>query len=208
MMAKTNKGKFIVFEGIDGAGVETHGKLLADHLRGKGLKVERVYYPDYEGPIGGMIHNYLHSRFDFSAEVQFLIYTADFVKDKERINKWLKEGKTVIADRYFSSTIAYQSIQGFPLKKILQMAGILELPKPDLIIYIDVSPDISMQRKFSEKNSLDRNESNEKLLRTVRGFYKKLADGNVFAKWAVVNGEKAIEEVFEEIKTKLPLSLR
>jgi len=207
-MAKTNKGKFIVFEGIDGAGVETHGKLLADHLRGKGLKVERVYYPDYEGPIGGMIHNYLHSRFDFSAEVQFLIYTADFVKDKERINKWLKEGKTVIADRYFSSTIAYQSIQGFPLKKILQMAGILELPKPDLIIYIDVSPDISMQRKFSEKNSLDRNESNEKLLRTVRGFYKKLADGNVFAKWAVVNGEKAIEEVFEEIKTKLPLSLR
>ncbi|MFA5747348.1 MAG: dTMP kinase [Candidatus Paceibacterota bacterium] len=208
MMAKTNKGKFIVFEGIDGAGVETHGKLLADHLRGKGLKVERVYYPDYEGPIGGMIHNYLHSRFDFSAEVQFLIYTADFVKDKERINKWLKEGKTVIADRYFSSTIAYQSIQGFPLKKILQMAGILELPKPDLIIYIDVSPDISMQRKFSEKNSLDRNESNEKLLRTVRGFYKKLADGNIFAKWAVVNGEKAIEEVFEEIKTKLPPALR
>ena len=207
-MAKTNKGKFIVFEGIDGAGVETHGKLLADHLRGKGLKVERVYYPDYEGPIGGMIHNYLHSRFDFSAEVQFLIYTADFVKDKERINKWLKEGKTVVADRYFSSTIAYQSIQGFPLKKILQMAGILELPKPDLIVYIDVSPDISMQRKFSEKNSLDRNESNERLLKTVRGFYKKLADGNVFAKWAVVDGEKTIEEVFEEIKTKLPPSLK
>jgi dTMP kinase len=207
-MAKINKGKFIVFEGIDGAGVETHGKLLAEHLRGKGLKVERVYYPDYEGPIGGMIHNYLHSRFDFSAEVQFLIYTADFVKDKERINKWLKEGKTVVADRYFSSTIAYQSIQGFPLKKILQMAGILELPKPDLIVYIDVSPDISMQRKFSEKNSLDRNESNERLLKTVRGFYKKLADGNVFAKWAVVDGEKTIEEVFEEIKTKLPPSLK
>jgi len=207
-MAKTTKGKFIVLEGIDGAGVETNGKLLADHLRGKNIKVERVYYPDYEGPIGGMIHNYLHSRFDFSAEVQFLIYTADFVKDKERINKWLKEGKIVIADRYFSSTLAYQSIQGFPLKKLLQMAGILELPKPDLVIYIDVSPKISMQRKFSEKNSLDRNESNEKLLKTVGDFYKKLAKDNVFSKWAVVDGERPIEEVFEEIKTKLPLSLK
>ncbi|MFA5742695.1 MAG: dTMP kinase [Candidatus Paceibacterota bacterium] len=207
-MAKITKGKFIVFEGIDGAGVETHGKLLTDHLRGKKIEVERVYYPDYEGPIGGMIHNYLHSRFDFSAEVQFLIYTADFVKDKEKINKWLKEGKIVISDRYFSSTMAYQSIQGFPLKKSLQLAEILELPKPDLIIYIDVSPDISMQRKFSEKNSLDRNESNERLLRTVRNFYKKLAKGNVLTKWAVVNGERPIEDVFEEIKTKLPFSLR
>ncbi len=202
------KGKFIVLEGIDGAGVETHGKLLTDHLRNKNFKVERVYYPDYEGPIGGMIHNYLHSCFDFSAEVQFLIYTADFVKDKERINKWLKEGKVVIADRYFSSTIAYQSIQGFPLKKSLQMAEILELPKPDLIIYIDVSPKVSMERKFKEKNSLDRNESNEKLLKTVGSFYKKLAKNKTFTEWVVVEGEKTIEEVFEEVKASLPSSLK
>ena len=208
MVAKIKKGKFIVFEGIDGAGVETHGKLLTDHLRSKDFKVERVYYPDYEGPIGGMIHNYLHSCFDFSPAVQFLFYTADFVKDKERINKWLKEGKTVISDRYFSSTIAYQSIQGFPLKKSLQMAEILELPKPDLIIYIDVSPKVSMERKLKEKNSLDRNESNEKLLKNVGSFYKKLAKSKTFAEWAVVDGEQAIEDVFEEIKKKLPSSFR
>jgi dTMP kinase len=208
MAAKTKRGKFIVLEGIDGAGVETHGKLLTDHLRGKGLKVERVYYPDYEGPIGGMIHNYLHSCFDFSPTVQFLFYTADFAKDKERISRWLKEGKTVVSDRYFSSTLAYQSIQGFPLKKSLQMAEILELPKPDLIIYIDISPKVSMERKLKEKNSLDRNESNEKLLKTVGSFYKKLAKSKTFAKWVVVDGEQTIEEVFEEIKTKLPPVLR
>jgi dTMP kinase len=202
------KGKFIVLEGIDGAGVETHGRLLTDHLRAKKFEVERVYYPDYEGPIGGMIHNYLHSCFDFSPTVQFLFYTADFAKDKERINRWLKEGKTVVSDRYFSSTLAYQSIQGFPLKKSLQMAEILELPKPDLIIYIDVSPKVSMERKFKEKNSLDRNESNENLLKTVGGFYKKLAKDKIFAEWVVVNGEKTIEEVFEDIKSKLPSVLR
>ena len=203
-----NRGKFIVLEGIDGAGVETHGKLLTDHLRGKNLEVKRVYYPDYEGPIGGMIHNYLHSRFDFSPEVQFLIYTADFVKDKERINKWLNEGKAVVSDRYFSSTIAYQGIQGFPLKKSLEMAKILELPKPDLIIYIDVSPKVSMERKLKEKNSLDRNESNEKLLKTVGSFYRKLAKNEIFTDWIVVDGEKTIEEVFENIKAKLPPALR
>lgn len=208
MAAKNKRGRFIVFEGIDGAGVETHGRLLTDHLRAKKIKVERVYYPDYDSPIGKIIHNYLHGCFDFSPEVQFLIYTSDFVKDAGKIKKWLKEGKTVVSDRYFSSTIAYQSIQGFPLKKSLQIAKILELPKPDLIIYIDVSPKTSMERKFKEKNSLDRNESNKEFLKTVGNFYKKLANNKVFAKWVVVDGEKTIEQVFEQIKAKLPLLLR
>ncbi|MDD4625315.1 MAG: dTMP kinase [Candidatus Paceibacterota bacterium] len=208
MAAKNKRGKFIVLEGIDGAGVETHGRLLTDYLRKNRLRVERLYYPDYEGPIGKMIHDYLHKSFNLSPEVQFLVYTADFVKDKEKLKKWLEQGKIIVSDRYFSSTLAYQSIQGVSLKKSLQMAKALELPKPDLVIYIDISPKVSMERKLKEKNSLDRNENNEKLLRTVRNFYKELAKDKTFAKWIVLNGERPIEEIFEEIKKKLPSDLK
>jgi dTMP kinase len=201
-MAKIKKGKFIVLEGIDGAGVETNGKLLTNYFQEKGVKVGRVYYPGYEGPIGQMLHNYLNGQFDLSVEVQFLIHLSDFMKDKEKINGWLREGKTVIADRYFSSTLAYQSIKGFKIQKALEIAGILELPAPDLIIHINVSPKTSMMRKLEENNRLDRNESDEKLLKTVGDLYKKLAKKDVFAKWIMVDGEKKIEEVFEEIKLK------
>jgi thymidylate kinase len=55
---------------------------------------------------------------------------------------------------------------------------------------------------------LDRNESNEKLLKTVGSFYKKLAKNKTFAEWAVVEGERTIEEVFENIKATLLSSLK
>ena len=114
---KETFGKFIVFEGIDGAGVETQGKLLCNYLRKQKRSVERLYYPDYEGPIGRLIHQYLHKQYEFSVDIQFLLYFTDFIKDREKINQWIGEGKIVICDRYFSSTLAYQGLRGFSIKK-------------------------------------------------------------------------------------------
>jgi len=194
------KGKFIVLEGIDGAGTEVESKELIKYFKKKKVSSKRIYYPDYSEPVGNLIHEYLHGKYDFPVEVQFLLYFIDFVKDVEKINKWLKEGKVVIADRYFTSALAYQGLGGFPQKKALKIAELFKLVKPDLIIYLKVSPETSIKRKFKEKNSLDRNEKNKKLLFEVDKSYQKLIKNNVFGKWVVVNGEDSIKEVFENIK--------
>ncbi|MDI6602788.1 MAG: dTMP kinase [Patescibacteria group bacterium] len=200
LSGKRNR-RFIVFEGIDGGGGETQSKLLFNFFKKKKISVEKLTYPDYQGSIGKLIHQYLHKKYEFPSEIQFLLYFTDFLKDKEKIKKWQKERKTIISDRYFTSTLAYQGQKGFPLKTALKIAKIFELPKPDLIIYLKISPETSIKRKFKEKKSLDRHEADKEFLTKLAKFYEKLITKQVFSRWAVVDGEKPIKEVFKEIKS-------
>lgn len=198
-------GKLIVFEGIDGAGAETQTNLLFNYLKKQKILVEKLQYPDYKGPIGRLIYQFLHKRYDFSVETQFLLYLTDFVKDKEKIVEWLREGKVVISDRYFTSAIAYQGVKGFPIKRALDFAKILELPRPDILIFLKALPEISIKRKLKEKKHLDRHEIDENFLRKLAKFYEKLIRNKVFTHWIVINGEKSIKEVFNQIKLKIKI---
>jgi dTMP kinase len=192
-------GKFIVFEGIDGAGGETQSKLLFNYLKKQKKPVERLTYPDYRGPIGKLIHQFLHRKYDFSPEVQFLLYSADFLKDKEKIKMWLERGKFIIADRYFTTTLAYQCLKGFSIEKALKFAEIFALPKPNLIVYLKISPKTSIKRKFKEKRNLDRHEADKKFLTKLAKFYEKLIKEQIFSHWIMVDGERPIEEISKEI---------
>lgn len=193
------RGYKIVIEGLDGAGGETQSKILLKKLRENGYKTKRLTYPDYGGPIGNLIHKYLHKIYNFPAEVQFLLYSGDMIKDKERINKAVENGEIIIFDRYITSTMAYQGLKGFPIKKALKYIELFEMPKPDLIIYLDISPETSLRRKYKEKEELDRFESDKEFLKRLRKFYQKLIDAQVLGKWIVVNGEKTISEVTDQI---------
>ena len=196
-------GKFVVFEGIDGAGCGTQSELLFNFFKKEKIPVEKLIYPDYSGPIGKLIHQFLHKKYEFSPKIQFLLYFLDFLKDKEKIRRWQKERRFTISDRYFTSTLAYQCQKGFPLKDALKIAKIFELPKPDLIIYLKVSPKTSVKRKFKEKKNLDRHEADKKFLEKVSNFYKKLIENQIFSKWIVVDGEKNIAEVFNKVKSNI-----
>ncbi|MDI6798950.1 MAG: dTMP kinase [Candidatus Aenigmarchaeota archaeon] len=191
---------FCVLEGIDGAGTETQSKLLKEFLEKKNFEVEIVKYPDYSGPIGQIIHKFLHKELEFSPAVQFSLYATDMVKDRERILDMIKNKKVVIADRYIYSTLSYQSFaKGFKLENGLKFIKIFDLPKPNLVIFLDISPETSMKRKYKEKKDLDRHEADAKFLKKVREGYMKLA--KIFAKrWVVIDGEKAIEDVAKNIQ--------
>ncbi len=197
--------KFIVFEGLDGAGTETQSNLLFDYLKKNKRKVEKFSYPDYHQPIGHLIHLYLHQKYEFSPETQFFLYFLDFVKDIRKINKFLKEKRIIISDRYFSSTLVYQGVKGFPLGKALKIAKIVNLPKPDLIIYLKISPETSLKRKIKEKKILDRHEIDTRFLKKVSRFYDGLIKNNFFSNWVVIDGEKKIEDVFKEVKKVLKI---
>ncbi len=198
------KGKIIAIEGIDGAGTEVQSKKLLEYLNEKGIPAERIEIPNYEGPIGKLIHDFLHGKYDFPLDVEVLLFGADHVNNAHQTRKWLEEGKTVICDRFFTSVIAYQGLKGFPIEKITKLGEMFNVPKPDYIILLKVSPETSMKRKEGEKpDSMDRHESDRELLGKVADQYDKLVENSVWSKWHVVDGEKSIEEVFEEIKNVL-----
>ena len=195
-------GKFIVLEGIDGAGGETQSKLLLKYLADKGMEVEFFSYPNPNSLVGKLIYEFLNKKFELDVQVQFLLYTTDFLLDKEKILSALKDNKVVILDRYFTSTLAYQCTKGFPLEKGLELAKLLDLPVPDLVIFLDIPAEISLKRKLKEKGKLDRHEEDKLYLERVRETFKKLVRGKLFAKeWVIVDATRSIEEVFAEIRT-------
>jgi dTMP kinase len=204
------RGFFCVLEGIDGAGGETQSKLLKDFLEKKNLEIETIKYPDYSGPIGQLIHKFLQNVFEFSPAVQFSLYATDMVKDREKIINAIKNKKIVIADRYIYSTLSYQClVKGFELENGLRFIEIFDLPKPDLVILLDISPETSIKRKYKEKKKLDRHEADKEFLKKVREAYWSLAKNKVFAKeWVIVDGEKSIEEVASEIQKIIAQKLR
>ena len=195
------KGKFLVIEGIDGAGCGIQTELLKERLNEKlSQPVLHIRYPNYNNPMGVTIHKFLHEELALSADMQFFIYSLDMLKDMKEIKKALEEGRIVLADRYFTSTLAYQCSQGFPLEKALKFAEMFDFVKPDLVIYLKVSAETAMKRKIKEKSDLDMFEKDLELKKRVSKKYEELASKNTFGKWVIVDAEKSIEEVANEIE--------
>jgi len=198
------KGKLIVIEGIDGAGCGTQTEILKEKLNEKlSQPVLHIRYPNYNTPIGVTIYKFLHEELQLSTDMQFFIYSLDMMKDMKEIKKALDEGRTVLADRYFTSTLAYQCAQGFSIEKALKFAELFDFVKPDLIIYLKVSVETAMKRKKMEKDNLDLFERDLELGKKVSKKYEELASKNIFGKWFIVDDEKSIEEVANEIENEV-----
>lgn len=200
------KGKLIAFEGIDGCGAETQAKGLLQHLTQRDLPSRLFDYPNYSSPTGKLIREYLYSSREFNPNMQFLLHLADKVQDVPEIRSCMERGQTVICNRYFTSMLAYQCGQGFPLDKALGMAETFGIPKPDFVFYLRISPETSLKRKEREKDGeIDRNERDSQLKERVSGMYEKLVRENVFGHWYVIDGEGSVEEVFGQVRKILQL---
>lgn len=195
-------GKFIVIDGIDGCGKGTQIEILSEFFSKQGHNIVTKKYPEYGKPIGDLINNWLFSKkYDFNADTQTLLYFADFIKDQEVLKNDLRNGKIILSDRYFTATLAYQQIKGVPIKKLLELSQLFELKKPDLAIYIKISPETSFKRKKKQKgeDKMDRHEENKVFLQSLFKGYEDRVKENTFCKWEVVNGEQSIEKVRDDI---------
>ncbi|MFH1977971.1 MAG: dTMP kinase [Candidatus Aenigmatarchaeota archaeon] len=193
------RGKFIVIEGIDGSGKGTQTDLLVKFLEDRGIKTKTIHYPEHGNPIGDFIYDFLKKKFDLNRITQFLMYTADMTKDVEKIEQWLEEGYYVIADRYFTTTLAYQGLHLFSLEDCLPLPKIFNMTKADMVVYLKITPDTSLARK-SQQKEMDRFEEDKEFQSQLVVHYEKLENENVLGNWIRINGEKTIPEVFEEVK--------
>lgn len=144
-------GRIIVIEGGDAAGKATQAQLLVERLRAAGQAVEQIDFPQYqENQVGALLKECLkgeHGGFMHSdARLASVLYAADRRESLSQIQTWLTEGKTVVIDRYTTANMLHQGAKIENIaerKKVLDWIyqlehTIMELPKPDLIIYLDV----------------------------------------------------------------------
>ncbi len=193
---------FIAIEGIDGAGCETQGKNLVRMLQESGQKASLIKYPDYDRNVGRLIKEFLYQNKDLSAEQQFLLYTMQFIMDRQMIAEKRRD-EILIADRYFSTTLCYQILEGIDIKMALEYAKNFKIEVPDAIYYLNVDPDIAIQRKGGEAKEKNRREKDFEFIRKTHKKYQELVDGQIWAKWVDIDGNKGIDEITKDIYNKI-----
>lgn len=140
-----------MIDGADGAGKATQTKMLIEHLSKDGASVETLDFPQYtNNTFGKLIRECLDGkRGDFmgiDARIASTLYAADRFESKDKINKWLQDGKIVVLDRYVSSNMLHQGAKLNDLEEIRDFLSwldhieheIFDIPRPDLIFYLDV----------------------------------------------------------------------
>jgi dTMP kinase len=200
-------GRFVVLEGIDGAGTTTHTACLADRLRGAKVEVRPTREPS-DGPIGAMIRQILTGRIVVPGgrapgwASMALLFAADRMDHVEsEIEPVLASGGVVLSDRYDASSLAYQSVSsGTEAEGALEWIRSLNryARRPDLTIVLDVSPEVAAARRARRGEAAQLYEQNE-LQRALAIFYRNLATHMPDDRIVVVDGTGAIDEVHERI---------
>lgn len=200
-----NKGKFIVIEGLDGSGKTTQTKIVTEKLTARGINVINQAEPTPH-EYGKMCREALSGRKKCTKSQLALLFTADRidhnVNAEDGINMHLQRGDTVISDRYYYSTLAYQGVDvGMNWLKSLNL-DCEDIRKPDLCVFLDLTPEKSMER-INANRSADEIEIYENLeyLTSIRKrFYNVIDSLKDSENIAVINADGTVEEVAEKIE--------
>jgi dTMP kinase len=192
-------GKFIVVEGLDGSGKSAQVNLLIDYLKQNGKEVVATKEPTIDSVAGRKIKQVLRNEIIIEPLKLQKLYVQDRKEHLEKkIIPALKEGKFVVSSRYAFSTFAYGHSDGLNIDLLVKMNDNFLLP--DLTIIVNVNPESCVERIEKRGEPKELFEKLEKLSK-VNETYKKIPQ--MFENVIMVNGEKPITEVFENIKKEV-----
>ncbi len=149
------KGKFIVIEGTDGSGKKTQAKILCEKLNEAGINCIVQSFPNYDSPACTPVKMYLNGEFGdigcLDAYQANSLYAVDRLCTMMGLKDHIENGGSIVFDRYVESTMLHQAalIENQEERdKFLDYVndfefGKLKLPKPDLVIFLDVPVEVS-----------------------------------------------------------------
>lgn len=216
------KGKLIVIEGLDGSGKATQTALLCDVLQQDGKPVRHITFPDYDQPSSALVKMYLNAEFGSNPE-DVNAYAASSFYAVDRFASYLKfwkkdyqNGTVIVADRYTTSNAVYQMtktkkedwnnylqwLQDYEYNK-------LQLPKPDLVLYLDMPTEISQSLMTARYHG---NEAKKDLHERNRAFLTQCREAALYSAkklgWKVIacsdSGQlRTIESVHQDVTAKI-----
>ena len=144
-------GKLMVLEGTDGSGKSTQFRLLCQRLEREGVPFRRAVFPRYDKPSSALIRMYLNGDFggapgDVNPYAASAFYAVDrFASCRQDWGAWYEAGGLVLCDRYTTSNAVHQAskLAGPAREEFLRWLyefefDRLELPRPDLVLYLDM----------------------------------------------------------------------
>lgn len=195
---------FIVFEGIDGAGTSTQIKKL---VQSNPQKFFATAEPT-TGETGKFLRRMLGGEFNVDEKTNAYLFAADrceHIFGKGGVKELTEQGKIVVSDRYFFSSLAYQSVScGKELPRLLNST----FPLPEYLFYFQINPEISLARvnaRNEKKEIYEKIEIQKKIAamyEEVISEYEQTA-GETGMKIIRIDASKGIEEIFLQISNAL-----
>ena len=205
-MEQKQRGRFIVFEGLDGAGKTTQIELLAKKLRADGRRVYQTAEPT-ESVSGGLLRDALAGVSKRTTCEMAALFVLDRifhnVNPVNGIEKMLADGYDVICDRYYYSSMAYQGSDTDPVWVRDANLNCPEIRRPDVCIFLDLTPAQSMERINRGRATQEIYENEEKLTAVRNQFYRVFEELRDCDNIRVVDAYRSIEEIHEEIVSLL-----
>jgi len=203
-----NRGRFIVFEGIDGAGKTTQIELLEKRLQEMGRRVFRTAEPT-ESVSGGLLRDALSGVSKRSACEMAALFTLDRIFHNVSpvcgIRKMLDDGYDVICDRYYYSSMAYQGSETDADWVRDMNLNCPEILHPDLCIFLDLTPEESMERIARRHGTQEIYETVEKLTAVREKFFRVFEELKDTDRICVVNAARGIDLIHQDIVDLLEL---
>lgn len=211
-------GKLIVIEGTDGSGKSTQFRLLTDRLESEQVKFQKLVFPQYSEPSSALIRMYLGGEFgkspsDVNAYAASAFYSVDRYASYRKVwGKWYENGGLVVSDRYTTSNAVHQASKEPEDKREDFLNWLydfeydkLGLPRPDLVIYLDVPTDFTEKmlrhRETETHTHADIHEQDMQYLATCRRMGRAAAE---HYGWTVIRcvrdgAMRSMEDIHEEI---------
>ncbi|XP_058779581.1 thymidylate kinase-like isoform X1 [Vicia villosa] len=187
---KEARGALVVLEGLDRSGKSSQCSRLVSYLEGQGLSAELWRFPDRTTDVGQMISAYLANASQLDDHTIHLLFSANRWEKRSLMEEKLKSGTTLIVDRYSYSGVAFSSAKGLDIEWC--KAPEIGLLAPDLVAYLDISPDKAAERGGYGDERYEKLEFQKK----VAERYKVLHD----ASWKIVDACLPIEDVEKQLQ--------
>ena len=194
---RLKRGRFLVLEGIDGAGTTTQTAALDRALRARGEKTLVTCEPS-NGPVGMLLRQALSGRLGghdgpLDQTTLALLFAADRADHvAQEVVPALERGVTVICDRYVLSSIAYQGLE-LEFEDVVAMNA--RAPAPDLTLFLDVQPVLAQRRRLGTRGREELFDALKLQKRIDRNYRRAMAHGLHGGELAMIDGSLAVEQV-------------
>lgn len=196
----TARGRFVVFEGIDGAGSSTQLAKLAEWLRERGVALETTREPA-GGPIGAVLRLAIEGRCNLDPLAMALAFAADradhLYNEQDGVESVLAAGRWVLCDRYVLSSLAYQA--GGPVT----LEWLHELNRhaltPDVTIFVDTRAEVAAGRIARRSSRVELFHDTAELERTRANYRELVEAGQELGHLIVVPGDGEPGDVFDAL---------
>ena len=189
------RGAFILLEGMDRCGKSTQCSKLVHSLNQHQYKTQLLRFPDRETQIGQLISDYLKCVSDVDDHAIHLLFAANRWEKASEVQSLLNRGINLVVDRYAYSGMVFTHSKGNIDMEWCQ-APERGLPKPDVIFYLDITPEIASKRGEFGQERYEAQSFQTKVRESFQKMYQ-----NDHSLWQVFDANQSIESLHHQLHT-------